>query len=96
MACMIPEYRKFAAKHAGECRTEQEMEAAFAKHIGAQFYHHQGDKMEFVVWQRPSLEAVCYLTGRGRHQLVEDILSGKFNHIMYPSVLPDAAGVTTN
>lgn len=83
MASMIPAYRRFAALYAGEYQTKAEMEAAFARHIGAQFYFHMGE-MEMVVWQRPSLEAMCALTGTGKYQLAHEILNGKWNPVMYP------------
>ena len=84
MASMIPAYRHFAMRHAGEYQTKPEMEAAFARHIGAQFYFHRGE-MEMVVWQRPSLEAMCALTGKSKYRLAQEILNGKFDALMNPA-----------
>ena len=63
-------------------KTKPEMEAAFARNIGAQFYFHQGE-MEMIVWQRPSLEAMCHLTGRSKYRLAQEILNGKFDALMH-------------
>jgi len=55
---------------------------------GCDFYIRSPDgKGEMTVWSRPTGDRLCIgLTGRTEHQLVMDILNGKYEHIMHPAV----------